>query len=76
MIRTVRMILGTWCVAKRREAAEIGCRRPSLCSRAAKTIGDPQQQWQRDPLSHPEVRGMSMTQLADLAFDPHRIRDE
>jgi hypothetical protein len=31
-------------------------------------------QWLRDPLSHPELRAMSMTH--DLAFDPHRIRDE
>jgi len=30
--------------------------------------------WQRDPLSHPDLRHMSLEQLADLPFEPTRIR--
>jgi uncharacterized cupin superfamily protein len=33
-------------------------------------------QWLRDPLSHPELRKMSVTELADLPFDPRRVSEE
>jgi hypothetical protein len=33
-------------------------------------------QWLRDPLSHPQLEKMSGTELADLPFEPHRIRTE
>lgn len=33
-------------------------------------------QWLRDPLSHPDLQAMSPTQLADLPFDPKRIKPE
>lgn len=33
-------------------------------------------QWLRDPLSHPDIEAMSLTQLADLPFDPRRIKPE
>ncbi|WP_149757734.1 hypothetical protein [Roseivivax sediminis] len=29
--------------------------------------------WRRDPLSHPDLRGMSLRELADLPFDPRDI---
>jgi hypothetical protein len=32
--------------------------------------------WLRDPLSHPDLRRMSVTELADLPFDPHRFSPE
>jgi hypothetical protein len=31
--------------------------------------------WEADPLSHPDLRKMSVDQLADLPFDPRRVRD-
>jgi hypothetical protein len=33
-------------------------------------------QWFRDPLSHPDLEVMSVTQLADLQFDPRRTSQE
>jgi hypothetical protein len=33
-------------------------------------------QWLRDPLSHPQLEKMSATQLADLPFEPRRVRGE
>lgn len=33
-------------------------------------------QWLRDPLSHPDLEVMSLTQLADLPFDPRRFSRE
>lgn len=32
--------------------------------------------WLRDPLSHPDLEAMSVTQLADLPFDPRRFLRE
>ena len=29
--------------------------------------------WRRDPLSHPDLRRMSLRELADLPFDPRDI---
>lgn len=36
---------------------------------------DPEE-WRRDPLLHPALRAMSMTQLADIPFDPRCISDD
>lgn len=36
---------------------------------------DIEKTWEADPLSHPDLRKMSVDQLADLHFDPRRIRD-
>jgi hypothetical protein len=33
-------------------------------------------QWLRDPLSHPDLEAMSLTQLADLPFEPGRVKPE
>lgn len=33
-------------------------------------------QWFRDPLSHPDLKTMSVTQLADLPFEPRRFSRE
>lgn len=33
-------------------------------------------QWFRDPLSHPDLKTMSVTQLADLPFEPRRCSRE
>ena len=30
--------------------------------------------WSCDPLSHPQLRGMSQRELADLPIDPRRIQ--
>lgn len=32
--------------------------------------------WFRDPLSHPDLKAMSVTQLADLPFEPRRFSRE
>lgn len=32
------------------------------------SLKEDSQEWLRDPLSHPAIRAMSMTQLADLPF--------
>lgn len=32
--------------------------------------------WDRDPLSHPALSRMSLTDLADLPFDPDRVAQE
>jgi hypothetical protein len=33
-------------------------------------------QWFRDPLSHPDLAAMTVTQLADLPFEPRRFSRE
>lgn len=33
-----------------------------------------EEDWFRDPLCHPDLRRMTNTELADLPFDPARIR--
>lgn len=33
-------------------------------------------QWSRDPLSHPDLAAMTLTQLADLPFEPRRFSGE
>jgi hypothetical protein len=33
-------------------------------------------QWVRDPLSHPDLAAMTVTQLADLPFEPRRFSRE
>ncbi|MBA8901640.1 MULTISPECIES: hypothetical protein [unclassified Phyllobacterium] len=30
--------------------------------------------WRRDPLSHPALQAMGLDELADLPFDPRRLR--
>ncbi|MDF0599971.1 hypothetical protein P1J78_04435 [Psychromarinibacter sp. C21-152] len=35
---------------------------------------DPELQWRRDPLSHPDIQAMSERELADLPFAPHGLR--
>lgn len=35
-----------------------------------------EEQWRRDPLSHPAIRGMSLREIADLPFDPAKIGSE
>jgi hypothetical protein len=46
----------------------------------ARTVreGHPSQsgQWVRDPLSHPDLAAMTVTQLADLPFEPRRFSRE
>lgn len=37
---------------------------------------DNSEEWLRDPLSHPAITAMSMTQLADLPFDRYRFQDK
>lgn len=32
--------------------------------------------WDRNPLAHPDLRRMSPRELADLTFDPARIRPD
>jgi hypothetical protein len=43
---------------------------------SAGSSDDDTEEWRRDPLSHPALRAMSLTQLADLPFDPYCISNE
>lgn len=41
---------------------------------AAVPNSDDCDRWQSDPLSHPDLRRMTPHQLADLPFNPWRVR--
>ncbi len=41
-----------------------------------RTSASPDRQWQRDPLSHPQIARMSKRDLADLPFDPETVRPD
>jgi hypothetical protein len=50
-----------------------------LFSRAARQGRDCSSQWRQwllDPLSHPDLDAMSVTELADLPFEPGRFSRE
>ena len=54
-----------WLMRRRRRAAS---GRRAAAAETCRT-------WWSDPLSHPDLREMSLDQLADLPFDPRRICD-
>jgi hypothetical protein len=62
---------GTWIEALRLQLRPRGngTARPDAEHEAAR-------RWFRDPLSHPDLEAMSVTQLADLPFEPRRFSRE